>query len=296
MRDSGIGKNLDRLVSVRDGDESAGDSNARFHFELVLLMLLFAKPWAAALAVLPNVRPAAWIELAAVTFLCAVACDAQLRRPAFVALGLVLGLTISTDFRYADDFAFMGMYCCLLSGLLEHGSAEENRFHRVAVRSMVCLAFLYIGLQRLLSGHFFDGSYLAYAIRTPSFEPLLGAILPEADFERLLAFSGQVGSGPYASDALGLLIVSNAAYIVPIALALLLIPRRTRTGAVWAGLLFVSSCVLFTRSVFETLLLANGLMIFLAHNANRYLWIPTSGVLTGCILSRLGWVPEVAFR
>jgi hypothetical protein len=163
------------------------------------------------------------------------------------------------------------------------------------VRWIVVVIFLWSGVQKLASGYWTNAEYLAYSLGNPSYRQVLGALLPEAELARLTGYHGQVGDGPYRVSSRPLLVAANATWLLEIALAPMLVWRRTRRLAVIVALLFLAGIEAAAREIFFGLVFANALLLFLPGGVHRFAVPFFVAVLAILTLVSIGVLPKVTF-
>ncbi len=90
--------------------------------------------------------------------------------------------------------------------------------------------------------------------------------------------------------------MSNAIYVIEIALVPLLVLRRTRAFAVCAAILFLVAIETAAREWFFGLISLNMLLLFCERDYNRRLVGVFAAALAGLLLMRWGVFPEVMFQ
>ena len=150
-----------------------------------------------------------------------------------VALAAVAGLAAAV-FPATSNHGFLGAVCLGWLVLVRPTEALP------ALRWTVVIVAFYAGVQKVLHGTYFDGTFLAYQVaHSERFTATLGALLPTAELARLQALEPlTVGAGPYRLTSWVGLTLSNAVWIAELVLPPLLWIRRTRTAAM-VGLIAV---------------------------------------------------------
>jgi len=196
------------------------------------------------------------LAMAAVLTLASIAVTRpQLARAAVFAALWTVGMEVIITHGLANhvyaELMLLGLYA-----LLDPDREDEALLLVCALRWMVALLLLWAGLQKLLYGTYFHAEFLCWMIaRRPAFAAALAWVVPSDELARLVAAGGtQLGSGPYRTDSLLLILGSNAVWIAELVLPVMLLVRRSRVvGAVLAAL-FVLSIQLVAREVMFGLL------------------------------------------
>jgi hypothetical protein len=136
---------------------------------------------------------------------------------------------------------------------------------------------------------------LAHQLKFSSYRPVLGLLLPGDEFGRLVAFTAQVGDGPYRVQHLPFVVVSNAVYLLEMGLAGLLAIRRTRPFAVLPALALMVAIEAGAREFFFGLVFGNALLLFTRRDTNTAAWWPVAAVLVLLVAIRLGFFGRIDF-
>jgi hypothetical protein len=231
----------------------------------------------------------------AITGLGAAVLVGRWRRQAFLGLALVVGSLLTIVFPGGGNHEYLEFLLCLLCAALDPDVSEERLLLRDSVRWMTVVILFWAGVQKLVHGFYFDGEYLAYSVSRETYASVFSWLLPADELARLAALDGSAGTGPYATRDGLFLAVSNATYILEIALAPLLLFRATRRVALVLVLLLLLGIESAAREMFFFFVQLNMLLLFLDGDLNRRLIGPIAAVLAGMLLVRLGVLPEVVF-
>lgn len=160
---------------------------------------------------------------------------------------------------------YVEMFAILFLTLNKIDDEDQQLTALAALRWLPAIILFWSGLQKVLYGTYFDGSYLAYHSQMPRWAPFFDMVLPADELRRL---SEQSPPGPYGFHSLTGLLMANVSYLSEIAVGILLLIRKTRTIAFcWAcGLLLVME--LGAREVFFGLLM---LLLLLLYQDGRWL-------------------------
>ena len=180
--------------------------------------------------------------------------------------------------------------------VLDDERGDERRLLLRSLRWTVIVVLFYSGLQKLAHGYYFRGQFLAYSLWTDSFRLLLEPLLSPGELARLGSLEGRMGDGPYLVSGPLFLTVSNAVWLIEMALAVFLYVRTTRT---WA---WVAACAFFlvTQSMARELMFgiefAGAILLFARSDLIRKAVWPVAALLLLLCLMRLGVVPEITFH
>ena len=128
----------------------------------------------------------------------------------------------------------------LFLALIDLDRPQERELALQALRWQAAIMLFYTGFQKLTWGTYFHAEFLSWRIATdPIFAAPFESLIPATELARLRDLGGgQVGAGPYRSEWLPLVLVSNFVYLFELAIPLFLMVRKTRPAAVAAALLF----------------------------------------------------------
>ncbi|GEM_PF-6545860 len=108
------------------------------------------------------------------------------------------------------------------------------------------LLFLHSGMQKIVYGAYFNGSFLARRIHDDRFAWVLDLALPKAEFAALQSADPL---GPMVLESVGGLLLSNAVYLSEVGCALLLAIPSTRRLGLFASVLTVIGIEVVAREV-----------------------------------------------
>jgi hypothetical protein len=286
----------ERAVSILDGDDPLSRLSKIRAFEIIFVAILVAEYWARAIPKWGALSPVYVASLAIASVLGPLALVWPARRAAFAGLALTHAVVVWREFPAAGNHAYLELMLCALAAFLEPRRPAEQTFYLRSVRWIVCVVLFFGGIQKAVHGYYTRGQFLAYSLgATPWFGTVFGLLVPRDEFARLAAFKGQVGDGPYFVDSAGFVALSNAVYIVEIALVALLVARRTRPLGIVAAIAFIAAIELGAREVFFGLVYVNAVLLFAATDLNRRLIGVFAAGLAVLMLIRVGVLPEVVF-
>ena len=146
----------------------------------------------------------------------------------------VLFLELYWTFPWTANHTFLAFLCVLLFAVLDTRSEKEGPLLLQSLRWITVVVFFYAGLQKALYGYWFHGEFLSWMIAhgVDSWRAIFGVVAPADEVARLQALQRfEVGAGPYRVDSILFVLFSNAVYIAEMALAVLLLFKRTRAFA-----------------------------------------------------------------
>jgi hypothetical protein len=284
---------LDRFLGHLDDAEATGTAAKIRAFEIVLVIVAVTDLWEHGLKVRQLGGTFPWPLAVVGTLSGAAALVPASRRLGFLLLSLSIGVLVRTAFPATGNHVYLESFLCAICALLDSSRSEERVLLTRAVRWVTCVIFFYAGLQKLTHGYYTNALMPAYLLKEPRFEWIFGALVPASEVERIRSYTAIAGAGPYLVSSLALLVVSNLAWVLEIALALALFVASTRRAAVFAGIAFVVFIELGAREITFGLQFVNALLMFMAGDSNRR-FIPVAALI--CIvlvLMRLGWLPAV---
>jgi hypothetical protein len=217
------------------------------------------------------------------------------RRAAFVGLAAVHLHVLWLEFPGSANHAYLELFICLLGAFLDVEHPDERRHLLRAARWLACLVLFYSGFAKVVHGYWFHGEMLAHQLKFAYYRPVLGLVLPGSEFERLVAFTAQVGDGPYRVQSLPFVLGSNAVYLLEMGLALLLSIRRTRPQAALLALALIAVIEAGAREFFFGLVFGNMILLFTRRDTNTPAWWPVVGILALLVLIRLGLFGSIHF-
>lgn len=287
---------IDRALALADDDGPVRAAKLTT-FQVVFLLVLGTEYWARAIRHGSDISAAYAVDLAAATVFCVGGLAlARWRRVAFAGLALSHLFLVWREFPVTGNHAYFEMLLCVVCALLDPHERRERRLLLQSVRWMVVSILFYSGVHKVLYGYYFRGQYLAYALWMETFRPVLRLLLPSAEYERLVAYSRDVGQGPFLVDAPLFVATSNGVYVAEMGLALLLLWRPTRIAGVLGAVTMLLAIEAAAREFFFGLVFANAIALFLPGEPHRRLLEPVAFILAYLLLVRLGLVPEVIFH
>lgn len=288
---------MGRLLALLDDEDgpAARDTGLRA-FEVILVLVVATEYWARAVPKWGQLAPAYYGHLAAASVLCLLALRITWRRWALGALAVSHAILVWREFPATGNHAYLEVVFFALAALLCTGVRDDDVLHRRAVRWMVLVVFFWSAVQKLVHGYWLNGAYLAFSLDSAGFRPVLSWLLDPAELTRLSGYRGQPGDGPYLVSGWRLLAVSNGTWLVELALAPLLVWRRTRRAAALLGLAVLLGIQVGAREVFFGLVFANAVLLYLPAPWHRRVVPAVAVLLAALMLSRLGVLPEAIFH
>lgn len=210
-----------------------------------------------------------------------------------LALPIVL-LQIGQTLPLTHNHLFLELFALGLVAIVDGDGGEDGALALRALQWMTALVLFHTGLQKVLHGLYFHGEFLAFMVgQGERFATPFQVLLPTAEVARLQGYDTlRTGAGPFRVDSLPFVLMSNAVWIAEIALAPLLIVRRTRTLAAAAAGTLVLAIQLGAREVGFALLFVNLLLLFPRRGSGLWLlplWAGLALLALGLASGLLPW-------
>jgi hypothetical protein len=279
-----------------DGDDAGTLPGKIRAFQLILALVICTEYWAKALSWWSELEVSDGIALAAVTLLSAAVVHGRWRRAAFAGFVVLQAWYVWSEFPLTGNHRYLELAFAGLFTLLDDEDIEEKRWLLRSLRWLVVVVLFYSGVQKLAHGFYFRGQFLAYSLWRETFRPVLEPLLPAAELQRLTSYAGAVGDGPYLVSSPLFLTVSNGVWIAEMALAALLIPRRTRSAACVMACVFMLMTEAAAREFMFGIQFVCALLLFLRSGLLRRMVAPVAVILALLILVRLALLPEILFH
>jgi len=281
-----------RLLAIAGGDEPALAHAKLDALRCFVLLYGAARSWLW-LAFNRDLDPAALAASAVALTLCAGLTTWPRAATWAPRLALpVLVVQLAWTFPLTNNHFFLELVCVGLLALVGPDRVGE----RVALDALcwvTALVLLHGGLSKVLYGLYFRGEFLAFMVgRTERFADVFRWLLPVDDVARLAGYDPlRAGDGPFRVASLPFVLAANLVYLLEITLAVLLLPRRTRTIAAACALVLVLVIQLGARELGFAILFGNLLLAFLPRSAPRLL-LPVLALLFAWeIAAAFGWLP-----
>jgi len=264
-------------------------------FERIFVLVIGVEYWCRGLVRWNDLSSAYVASLAAATLLCGLVLVTPLRRFALLALAAIHAFTVWSEFPAAGNHAYLEVMLCALGALLDPRQESDRRLYVAAARWLGVVILFYSGLQKLVHGYYFRAEYFAFSLWIESFRSVFQWLLPPAEYQRLIAFRGEPGDGPFFVASPLVVAISNLTWIAELGLAPALLWPRTRRIAVVLTLALIVAIELAAREVFFGLLYMNLILMFLETRTHAKLVAPVVALLAALLLVRIGWLPPVTF-
>ncbi len=265
-------------------------------FQVIFALVICTEYWTKALARWADVDAADGMALAAATLLGAAALSGRRRRTVFAGFAALQAWYVWSNFPLTGNHRYLELFFAALFAVLDDEKEEERRLLLRSVQWTVIVVLFYSGLQKLAHGYYFQGQFLAYSLWRDSFRTALAPLVSPEELGRLSSYSGSVGDGPYLVSSPAFLVVSNAAWLLELALAPLLFFRATRPMAWIAACVFVLVTQLVARELLFGVEFVAALLLFARTDIIRRAVLPAALFLGLLVLIRLGMLPEVIFH
>ena len=176
---------------------------------------------------------------------------------------------VALRFPYTANHEYLILICFALLALTGP-SAEGARDVVAALRWLVALGFFWAGAQKILFGCYFHGEVLAAAAsQTERFGLVLRPFLGSPLFP----------------------VLSNLCYALEIAVAVLLIARRTRVCGLWFGVGFLVVIEVAAREAFFGGLMIGLLLLFDSGRRDRLALVPLGLLYAYMVVAATGYAP-----
>ncbi len=208
-----------------------------------------------------------------------------------VALPALVWQALAT-YPVTDNHFVLELLAVALLCLVGKRSRRDETLVLSSLRWLTVIVLFHTGLSKLLYGHYFQGDFLAFMVgQGGRFADLFGLLLPAGEVARLQGYDAlRTGAGPYRVDSLPLLLMSNFVWISEMALAVLLVVRRTRLLAAACAMLLVLVIQLGARELGFALLFVNLLLLFTTDGNRRVLPFVVAIYLYS-LAAVFGWLP-----
>lgn len=265
-------------------------------FRVIFALVICAEYWTKALARWSDLDGADAVALAAATLLGAAALSGRRRRTVFAGFAVLQTWYVWSNFPLTGNHRYLEWFFAVLFAILDDEEEEERRLLLRSVRWTVIVVLFYSGLQKLAHGYYFEGQFLAYSLWRETFRTALAPLLSSEELGRLTSYAGAVGDGPYLVSAPAFLVVSNAVWVVEMALAPLLFFRTTRRVAWITACAWVAGTQVVAREFLFGIEFGSALLLFARTDIIRRAVWPAAVFLGLLVLMRLGVLPEVTFH
>ena len=287
-----------RLLAMAGDDDAATRLSKIRTFELILILGLVSEPWSLAITHFATYGWNLKIMLlpAVVTVVAMLGVRHGQRRAALFGLMVIQLFRTFASFPMTANHVFLQLFLLIMIVSCDFEKEEEQSLFLGSARWLFIIVFFYSGVQKLVHGYYFQGEFFAYHLARESFAFGLAPFMSSEELQRFtVEFTGAVGDGPYRFESLPIRVLSNAAYLVEIAIPAFLFMRRTRSLAVLATAVFLLVTELMAREFHFGLIFANGLLLFPPSDFNRKLLVPFAVVYVWMMLVSVNVVPEVTF-
>lgn len=286
---------LERAFARLGGGDPIVRRSQVLAFERIFILVIGVEYWCRGVARCNELSAVYAWSIAAATLLCLAALLTRFRRPALAALALVHAWVVWNEFPAAGNHAYLEVMLCTLGAFLDPADETDRVLYVAAARWLGVVILFYSGLQKLVHGYYFRAEYFAFSLWIESFRTLFRMLLPAAEYQRLTAFAGNPGDGPYFVQSPLVLAISNLTWIAELTLAPALLWRTTRRFAVPATIALIFGIEMAAREAFFGLLYVDLILLFLESKLAAKLIVPIAVLLAGMLLVRLGWLPTVVF-
>ena len=269
---------INRFLSFMSIDDRDTQESKLYYFQLVLLLT----------SVIHHV------DLSVILLGCALlGLNTRYSRPAALVALLVLLLGVVTFFPGVANHTYFEVILLAFLCWIDRSKEEQRELFFQSCRWFLIIVFFYAGVQKVWYGEYFDGRYLAYlASVAEKTRTAFELLLPPEELSRLIGYQIRPGSGPFLVDSLFFKTLSNMAWISEIAVALLLLFRRTRTLGIIFGVGTMFAIEFIARELVFGILILNLLFLFSTRDVNRRLLPAYICALIYLAAVALSWAPH----
>jgi hypothetical protein len=288
---------IDRLLSLAGAGDSGVRATRLAAFRRFLLLAIAVEHldglhyW--------RTQPAFPVELAIAIVLAVCAVGAWFRRVELVSLLAATAAALAhlvVAFPGAANHHHLHVLLLLLLCLFHRDGARGHAPALQCLRWVTVIGLLWSGLQKVLYGYYFNGSFLAFLISKESrFADFFSLAVPAEEITRLRGLEFVDGAGPYLVESFPLVLMSWLTWIIEIVPVLLLLVPRLRAFAVLVLIAFVLTIELGARELFFGALMVNLLLLFLREDWNRRLLPLFAGLLLYMLAMSAGLLPRWYF-
>ena len=160
------------------------------------------------------------------------------------------------------NHGFLMALCLLFPAFVDRSKPEEQQLALQALRWCWVIVFFASGIQKLVYGLYDRAELLTYMIaHEETFATMFGVLMPAGELERICALAAT--GGPYLTEWMPLVLMSNLVWIFEILAPAFLLYRPSRSMAAAATLLFVVAIELGARELFFGFIAINLTLLFL---------------------------------
>lgn len=174
------------------------------------------------------------------------------RRSAAVAAAVIMTAVAFAIFPNTPNHYPLIVLVLALLALFDPDDQAEQAAALAGLRWLFAIALFLSGTQKLLYGVYFGAEFFVFRIATdPAFAWPFQFVVPADELARISSLGGMTfGAGPFRTSWLPLLLLSNATWMLELALPVLLLVRRTRPWGMAATLLFFVGMEVAPREIF----------------------------------------------
>jgi hypothetical protein len=282
---------IERLVSLTADDHVAHLSSQLSAFASILLIHLASRDMVRYLEGQPSWR--LWLALG--FGLCfAASFFPAYRRFAYYGATAIATLKLVAVFPLNSNHSMVELVCILLIAMAYRPDGANLAVLSQSLRWLPILVFFFSGLQKMMMGTYFDGSFLAFSAASDTdFRAAFQWMLPEAEFARLQAIKPP---GPYLFELMYPVVLSNLVYIGEIVVAGLLLMKRTRLVGLIGSMVMIVGIELVAKELFFGVLFANLVLLYAPRDWSKPA-LPWCCALYAVLLAvTAGLLPEFKFN
>ena len=216
------------------------------------------------------------------------------RRAAYYGGAVMMTLKFLSVFPWNSNHSMVELVCILFFAMAYRPDGANLTALSASLRWLPVLVFFYSGLQKMVMGTYFDGSFLAYSVASDQdFQAAFQWILPSGEFARLMAIEPP---GPYRFESAFPVVLSNLVYIGEIVVAGLLLVKRTRLLGLVGGMVMIVGIELAARELFFGILFANLVLLHAPKDWTKPTLLGWCAVYAALLAVKAGLLPEFHFN
>jgi hypothetical protein len=214
------------------------------------------------------------------------------------AAGAAILLAIDLVWAFPDHANHQYLTClsATVVALFDPEAPQEAATALAGLRWLVAIGLAWAGLQKVLWGYYFDGTFLSFAIaQRDTFATAFQWILPQDELTRLVALPMRDGAGPFRAESVWLDGLGLLTWITEVGLAAGLLLRRWQALAAVGAMALIALIEVAAREFFFGLVMFDFLLLFLPVAALRV--AGPAFAVAGAVLmaSVLGLLPDWTF-
>lgn len=189
-----------------------------------------------------------------------------------------VGVDVVESFPGGSNHFYLSVIVLMSFTICDIGQKGNRLSLLASLRWYAIIVTFYSGFKKLLFGTYFKGQYLSTVIHERGFSDALAYVTNAKEHHRLVEYAVHGAPGPYFFESPIALVVSNGVYLTEIAVAILLLWKKTRVVGAYCGIGLVLGIELIAREVVFGLIYSNLLVLFLSEHIARRWFLGTTCV------------------